>query len=429
MPDDPKTKASSPRSDEANPAAPAAADAPDDAPEAEDPETGAAAEGETPLDPASPEAILKRVSAFGEEDALERIARIEEAKLAARRSKDKKTKKKGGLEAAASKRLAKIGEKAQPKKPAIVIPDADPLLDRALKFSKWAKKNKPLVRNVSIGAVVAAAAILGYVGYERHHEAEASVQLAKAVADERGEDRRPGRGGGRRQAAGSRPRLQDDRGEARGRAAGLPERRDEVPRDGRGHPGEAVGGGALARQGGRGRRARGVRRRVGLALAKADAEVRGRALEGMGFAYGSRPTRRPETPPRGCSTRRRRSTARSRTPTSPASTNLGMYHQARVLQREGDKTQAIDILKKLHERLHRPGDEHKFVYLEIVADDALRALAPDALPPRSAGPGGAPGMRGGKPQYTQEQIKKMLEQMQKSGGKPAPGAPPPGTPK
>jgi len=78
-----------------------------------------------------PEAIAARVEGLGEEDAPDRLAREEEQKLLERR-KGKKGKK--GLEAAASKRLAKIGE-VKVKRPSALTEgasaDADPLLERA----------------------------------------------------------------------------------------------------------------------------------------------------------------------------------------------------------------------------------------------------------------------------------------------------------
>jgi hypothetical protein len=429
VPDDSKTKASSPSSDEPDLSAPAAKDAPDDAPEAEDAEAEAEGEPEAPLDPTSPEAILKRVSAFDEEDAAERIARIEEAKLAARRSKDKKAKKKGGLEAAASKRLAKIGAKAQPKRPAITIPDADPLLDRALLFSKWAKKNKALVRNVSVGAFVAAAGVLGYVWYEHHHEAEASVLLAKAVADERGRIGDPDA-----EEDADRPhdptpifKTNEDRQAAalqgyraveskyHGTGAAILARLSEgsLLLDKEDPDGALAAFGDVSAS----------------PLAKADVEVRGRALEGMGFAYELKADAQSGDAAKGLLDQAAKQYRTLENTDVVGFNELGMYHQARVLQKEGDTAQAIDLLKKLHERLHKPGEEHKFVYLEITADDALRALAPEAVPPKPAGPPGRQGGHGGKPQMDQEQLKRLIEQMQKSGGKPAPGAPPPEAPK
>jgi hypothetical protein len=137
-------------------------------------------------DAASPAAILKRVSALDEDDEGERIAREEEAKLEARRARDRQPKKKSGLQAAASKRLAKIGTKAPTKRAMATAADADPLLNRATDFGDWARKNQQLVAGAVAAVVVVVAGGLGYVAYERKRETDASVQLAKAVAQERG---------------------------------------------------------------------------------------------------------------------------------------------------------------------------------------------------------------------------------------------------
>ena len=78
------------------------------------------------------------------------------------------------------------------------------------------------------------------------------------------------------------------------------------------------------------------------------------------------------------------------------------------------------MLKKLHERLTQPGENHAFVYLEHVADERLRALDPTALPAKPAGQLGGPGQN----QLSQAQLRRMIEQAQKgskSGGSDVPG--------
>jgi hypothetical protein len=77
-----------------------------------------------------PEAMAARIEKMGEESEADKTAREEEQKLIQRR----KQQKKSGLEAAASKRLAKIGETTV-KRPSAL--SADPGLDRAAKFTKW----------------------------------------------------------------------------------------------------------------------------------------------------------------------------------------------------------------------------------------------------------------------------------------------------
>jgi hypothetical protein len=89
-----------------------------------------------------------------------------------------------------------------------------------------------------------------------------------------------------------------------------------------------------------------------------------------------------------------------------------MYHQARVYETKGDKDKAKELLKTLHERLNKPGENQPFPYLKDVADDRLRALDPTALPPKPAGQMGGPGGN----RMSEEQMKKLIEQLKKQGG-------------
>lgn len=102
-----------------------------------------------------------------------------------------------------------------------------------------------------------------------------------------------------------------------------------------------------------------------------------------------------------------------------------MYHQARVLELKGDKDKAKELLKSLHERLAKPGENHPFPYLEQVADDRLRALDPSALPAKSSGAMAGPG---GSPKMNDAQMKALIEQLkrQQAGKEPGdvPGMPP-----
>src|SRR5215468_233922 len=94
-----------------------------------------------------------------------------------------------------------------------------------------------------------------------------------------------------------------------------------------------------------------------------------------------------------------------------------MYHQARVYELKGDKDRAKELLKSLHERLTKPGENHPFPYLELVADDRLRALDPTALPPKQTGPAGMGAMGAGPggqgPKLSKEQIEKLMEQFKR----------------
>jgi predicted negative regulator of RcsB-dependent stress response len=153
-------------------------------------------------------------------------------------------------------------------------------------------------------------------------------------------------------------------------------------------------------------------------LASADAEVKGRALEGLGFAYEAKAAGSPAEKDKWLDLSSQQFRALENTDVKGFK-ELGMYHQARVAEAKGEKDKAIQLLKSLHERLSPPGETHPFVYLEAIADDRLRQLDPSAIPPKSKGPG--PGA-GGK--WTEEQIQKLMEQYKNAQGAGGGGTPP-----
>jgi hypothetical protein len=374
-------------------------------------------------DAASPEAIARRVAALGDDDETDRIALAEELKLDERRRKQKK-KRKGGLEAAATKKLAKIGAKAAPRRPVATAVDADPLLEQAAKFGDWAKKNQGAVA-IFIGAAVllgAGASVYAYV--EKRHEAQASVDLSKAMDDEHGRIGDPDKDDDDSHPHDPRPIFKtiEDR-----RATALREYRDVASKF------KGTGAGILARlaEGAILLDKHDIAGAVsafdevkGSALAKADKEVNGRALEGLGFAYELKADTEQGDAAHGSLEDAARAYRELENTDVLGFKELGMYHQARVLEKQGDKAKAIELLKKLHERLDKPGDSHSFVFLEQVADDRLRALDPTAIPPKSAGQFGGPGQK----QFSAAQIKKLMEQMKKNGGQPPQEGAPSGLP-
>jgi hypothetical protein len=374
-------------------------------------------------DLASPEAIARRVAMLGEDDEVERFARDEEAKLAERRRAQRKgKKKKGGLEAAASKRLAKIGAKAPTKRALPTTADADPIIERATQIGDWAKKNQGVVTALVGAAIVAVAGVGVYAMLAKRHEVEASVELAKAVEDEHGRIGDPDK-------EEEDTRVHDPRLVFKT----VEERRDAALRDYRAVESNFKGTGAaiLARlaegsllldkhdvAG-----AKGAFEEVrDSALAKADAEVHGRALESLGFAYELKADEAGEGRAAGLEEASKVFRELENTDVTGFK-ELGMYHQARVFEKQGDKSKAVEMLKKLHERLTQPGENHSFVYLEYVTDERLRALDPTAIPPKAPGQlGGA-----GQNQLSQAQLRRLIEQSQRGQGK-KPGAPPPGSP-
>jgi hypothetical protein len=381
-------------------------------------------EDEEEKDLASPEAIARRVAMLGEDDEVERFARDEEAKLAERRRAQRKgKKKKGGLEAAASKRLAKIGAKAPIKRALPTTADADPIIERATQLGDWAKKNQGVVTALVGAAILAVAGVAVYAMLTKRHETEASVELAKAVEDEHGRIGDPDK-----EEEDSRvhdPRLV---------FKSVEERRDAALRDYRAVESNFKGTGAaiLARLAegsllldkhdvaGAKRAFEEVRDSP---LAKADAEVHGRALESLGFAYELKADEAGEGGGPAALEEASKVFRELENTDVTGFKELGMYHQARVFEKQGDKSKAVEMLKKLHERLTQPGENHSFVYLEYVADERLRALDPTAIPPKAPGQlGGA-----GQNQLSQAQLRRLIEQSQRGQGK-KPGAPPSGSP-
>ncbi len=403
------------------------ASAADDSDEARDEERS----GE-PEDAARPEAVLKRVEALGEEDESERVAREEENKLAERRRVQKKGKKRGGLEAAASKRLAKIGAKAPVRRTVATAADTDAVVDRAVEFGEWAKKNQGLVGIVAALGVLALVALSGYAYLHHKHELDASVQFARAVGDQFGRIGDPPKDDDTDAPRDPRPlfRTVEDR-----REAALKGYRDVETR----FPG--TGAAILSRlsEGSLLLDKHDVDGAVSAfddvkvsPLAHADAEVRGRSLEGLGFAYELKAEAAQGDAKTAALDDALKTFRELENTDVKGFKELGMYHQARVFEAKGDKDKAIQLLKSLHERVSKPDSDkaHPYPYLETVTDDRLRALDPSALPPKNPGTLGGPGGN----QMSEAQIRKLIEQMQrqqaqKQGGGAPPGPPGQGAPK
>jgi hypothetical protein len=159
----------------------------------------------------------------------------------------------------------------------------------------------------------------------------------------------------------------------------------------------------------------------GSELSKVDTEVKGRALEGIGFAYELKAM----AAPAGKETNLDAALAAFKELENAADVKgfkeMAMYHQARVLQNKGQNDKAKEILLSLKERLNKSEDPvatglpppPTYPYLKEVAMDRLHQIDPEAAPAKSqkgAGGGGAPGG------LSPAQLKKMMEDMKKSGG-------------
>jgi hypothetical protein len=392
----------------------------------------AEAEASAGDDSASPEAIARRVAALGEDDQSETLAREEERKLAERRNAGKKKTKKSGLEVAASKKLSKIGTRAEPKRNIAVAADADPLIEKTAKLSEWAKQNQKTVQIV--GALIAAAllGIAGFLYFEHKHEVEASVLLTQAVDDERGRIGEPPKDDPETPAVVEPTPLFktfDDR-----REAALKKYREvqsRFPKTGAAILARLAEGSLLLDKREADPALVAFTDVKGSALATADQEVKGRALEGMGFANEMKAL---SSPPADAAKywddAAKAYKELENTVDVRGFKELAMYHQARVAQNRGEKDKAKELLVSLKERLNKTEESTSsvpqgpaFPYLKEVAMDRLREIDPSLAPKQPPGGGNAPG---GNAQLTPAQIRKMIEDAQKKQGKSGGTPPPPG---
>lgn len=366
-------------------------------------------------DAATPAAIARRVAALGAEDASEELAREEERKLAERRaSTKKKGKKKSGLEAAATKRLNKIGTRAEPKRRVAVAADADPLIERTAKLSDWAKKNQKVVQIVGAALTVALLAIAGFLYYDHKKETDASVVLTKAIDVQR--------------AKIGEPKKDDDEEEheqyfktyeARREAAlkAYREVQSKYPGTGAAILARLSEGSLLLDKKDADGALAAYNDVKGSALAAADTEVKGRALEGVGFAHELKALAKPEDKAKELDAALAAFKELENAADVKGFKELAMYHQGRVLMNKGDKEEAKKVLLSLKERLAKADDPlaaglptpPTYPYLKDVAMDRLREIDPEAAPKPRAGGHGANGM-------TEEQIQKLIEQMKQQQG-------------
>lgn len=386
-----------------------------------------------------PEAIAARVDRIGQETDVDRVAREEEQKLLER----KKTQKKGGLEAAASKRLAKIGE-VKVKRPSalsdVVVPEADPLLERAARANKWIQEHRETFAAAVAVALLAVGGFIGWTYWQDKRSADASALLAQALSDQHGH-------------ISAKDTDDDDdskstelyptfKSAAERRDAALAKYRSVESK----YPGTGaailarLAEGSLLLDAGDAKGATAAYEDVkGSALAQADGAVRGRALEGIGFADELLADTDSANKDKHLSDALTEYEALERVDVNGFK-ELGMYHQARVLQAKGDKDRAIELLKEVHKKVTEPTESHPFSYLQFVVEDRLRDLDPSALPPkpsRMGGQGGPPvgvqasvpgGMGGSHPDMNDPQMKKLLEQLKQRGGAASPLSPSPATP-
>lgn len=358
------------------------------------------------------DALARRVAALGEDDELERRAREEEEKLAERRAAAKKGKKKGSLEDAQSKKLGEIGTKRKKRREEeeeeqeVEVSRArsadDPLLDRTRQISEWASKNQKVVGYVAAALVAALVGSFLYVHFQHKNEQNASQLLAQAVSDEQGvigeakDDDEDG-------PKDPRPHFKDVGARRDSALAKYQQVSQKYAGTGAAILARLSEGSLLLDKGSADEALRAYEDVLASALAKADLEIRGRALEGKGFAQELKGQHKEAL----ATFKELENAADVR-----GFKELAIYHQARVHEALGEKDKAKELLMTVRERIAKPGD-HPLGYLRQMVDDRIRAIDPKAIPEPPAGLGGGPGQM--SPEKMQEMIRKMQEKMGKGG--------------
>jgi hypothetical protein len=125
-------------------------------------------------------------------------------------------------------------------------------------------------------------------------------------------------------------------------------------------------------------------------LGAVDTEVKGRALEGIGFADEMLAMQKPDEKEKDLDLALTAYKALSDVD-ALGMKELGKYHQARVLEQQGKTEEAVKLLKEVHDATsHKFGEAPKpddpsaaFFYLRDVADDRLRLLDRNAVPTKA----------------------------------------------
>jgi hypothetical protein len=354
-----------------------------------------------------PEAIAARLDKLGQASDEEKLAEAEERKLNQRR-----TETKSGLELAASRRLAKIGEQAVKRPTAAGITVQDPFTARVASLGGWMQKHKETTASVVAMAVLGIGVVFGWMFWQDRRTAQASALLGTALADENGpivkgdddsadvntvtgavyptfkseEDRR--------QAALESLRKLESK--YSGTGAAIVARLSEASllldaKDGKG---------ALAA----------YEDVKSSALGKADPEVQGRAFEGIGFAEELLAT---EDAPNHDKHLDDAMTAYRGVEAVDVDgfKELGMYHRARLLLAKGDKSQALDVLKDADKRVSEAGENRPFPYLRPALEDAMKSIDPSAVPSHPAkGTGAGPNGTDMSDAKIQELIRQLQDQ-------------------
>jgi hypothetical protein len=134
-------------------------------------------------------------------------------------------------------------------------------------------------------------------------------------------------------------------------------------------------------------------------LAGADPDVKGRALEGLGFAKEGK----------GDLDGALATFHELESIDAKGYKELGLYHQGRIWLARGEREKAKDFLKQAHDKLEQPTAEGQAHYVLQMTDEMLRRIDPSLVPAKAPMLGGAKGGALTPEQY--EKLKRQYEEM------------------
>ncbi len=146
----------------------------------------------------------------------------------------------------------------------------------------------------------------------------------------------------------------------------------------------------------------------GSALGQADPDVKGRAIEGVGFAL------------EGKGDRDGALKAFHDLESAAGFKELALYHQARLHAAKGDKAKALELVRSAREAIAAaaPDGKAQRAFVSEALDELHRSLDPASAPPKMPVGGGLGGLGGpGGPQISPEDLMRLQEQLKGMGDK------------
>jgi hypothetical protein len=288
------------------------------------------------------------------------------------------------------------------------VVEDDALLARTKKAYAWVKARPSVAGALGLGALVVLLGGGAYLYFDNKSMTGASEEFSKAVADDRGRIGEPDKEDSENGPHSPRPIFKNADAKRESALKKYEDVRERYPKTGAAILARLAEGSLLLDKKDPDGAAAAFNEVKGSPLAAADNEVRGRALEGLGFAYELKSTLDAPNAAKYLDQALAVYKELENTVEVKGFKELAMYHQARCLVAKGDKDKAKELLVAARERIEKPGEQHPFPFLSEVVTERLRAIDPSAVPAKPP-MRGMPGMGGGMEGIDPEMLKQILQ--------------------